>query len=56
MAFVKLHPEHTAKWVQRDAEFSKSLKEHARTRLPGFACPEWVLVVDELPVGASNGL
>ncbi|KAF9044854.1 AMP-dependent synthetase and ligase [Hymenopellis radicata] len=49
MAFVKLHPEHAAKWVKRDAEFSKTLKEHARTRLPGFACPEWVLVVDELP-------
>lgn len=51
MAFVKLHPEHESKWAGRFDAFGQSLKDHARTRLPGFACPEWVEVVDELPVG-----
>ena len=30
--------------------FEGRLKAHAKERLPGFACPEWVLIVDELPV------
>lgn len=49
MAFVILHPQHANKWAGRHHEFAKDLKEHARTRLPGFACPEWVEVVPELP-------
>ncbi|KAJ3719741.1 acetyl-CoA synthetase-like protein [Lentinula raphanica] len=49
MAFVILHPEHAAKWHNRHDEFTKDLKAHARKRLPGFACPEWVEVVPELP-------
>jgi len=49
MAFVILHSHHADRWSGRHAEFSKHLKEHARTRLPGFACPEWVEVVPELP-------
>jgi hypothetical protein len=51
MAFVILHPQHASGWAGRHHEFSKDLKEHARARLPGFACPEWVEVVPELPVG-----
>ena len=35
-------------------EFEKVLKDFARTRLPGFACPEWVRVVEDLPVSACN--
>lgn len=50
MAFVILHPQHTSRWAGRHLEFAKDLKEHAKTRLPGFACPEWVEVVPELPV------
>lgn len=50
MAFVILHPQHAGKWSDRHREFGKDLMEHARTRLPGFACPEWVQVVAELPV------
>ncbi|OBZ65771.1 Acetate/butyrate--CoA ligase AAE7, peroxisomal [Grifola frondosa] len=49
MAFVILHPSHEKKWAGRHAEFADDLKKHARARLPGFACPEWVSVVDELP-------
>ncbi|KAG6836817.1 hypothetical protein H0H93_002839 [Arthromyces matolae] len=50
MAFVVLHPQHAAKWVGRQAQFSAELKGHARKKLPGFACPEWVEVVQDLPV------
>jgi len=50
MAFVILNPQYADKWIGRYHEFSKNLKEYARTRLPGFACPEWVEVVPELPV------
>ncbi|KAJ3517367.1 hypothetical protein NLJ89_g536 [Agrocybe chaxingu] len=49
MAFVVLHPQHAAKWKGRHHEFGKDMKEHAKKRLPGFACPEWVEVVPELP-------
>ncbi|KAI1783993.1 AMP-dependent synthetase and ligase [Ganoderma leucocontextum] len=49
MAFVILHPQKGDKWAGRHAEFEKDLKAHARKRLPGFACPEWVAVVPELP-------
>ncbi|KAF8640479.1 hypothetical protein AX17_000142 [Amanita inopinata Kibby_2008] len=49
MAFVILHPQHAAHWAGRHREFEQELKKHARERLPGFACPEWVSVVPELP-------
>ncbi|TFK41006.1 hypothetical protein BDQ12DRAFT_678730 [Crucibulum laeve] len=49
MAFVILHPQHVSHWKGRHHEFEKDLKEHAKSRLPGFACPEWVEVVPELP-------
>ncbi|PCH37800.1 acetyl-CoA synthetase-like protein [Wolfiporia cocos MD-104 SS10] len=49
MAFVILHPQRAQQWVGRHAEFADALKKHARQRLPGFACPEWVEVVAELP-------
>jgi len=50
MAFVVLHPHHSPNWKGRHDEFSKELKDFAKTRLPGFACPEWVEIVPELPV------
>jgi acyl-coenzyme A synthetase/AMP-(fatty) acid ligase len=50
MAFVILHPEHAPRWAGRHHEFAEELKVYAKTRLPGFACPEWVEVVPELPV------
>jgi acyl-CoA synthetase (AMP-forming)/AMP-acid ligase II len=50
MAFVKLHPQHAKQWEHRHREFERDLKSHARKLLPGFACPEWVAIVDELPV------
>ncbi|CAA7266586.1 unnamed protein product [Cyclocybe aegerita] len=49
MAFVVLHPQHAAKWKGRHHEFGQDMKEHAKKRLPGFACPEWVEVMPELP-------
>ncbi|KAH9486780.1 Acetate/butyrate--CoA ligase AAE7, peroxisomal [Psilocybe cubensis] len=49
MAFVVLHPQHVATWRGRHHLFEKDLKAHARSRLPGFACPEWVEIVPELP-------
>lgn len=50
MAFVILRAEAAQRWAERHAEFETDLKKHARSRLPGFACPEWVQVVEDLPV------
>ncbi|KII93264.1 hypothetical protein PLICRDRAFT_384862 [Plicaturopsis crispa FD-325 SS-3] len=49
MAFVVIHPQHSARWHGRHGEFHQELKKHVRGRLPGFAHPEWVEVVKELP-------
>lgn len=49
MAFVTLHPSKTAKWENRHEEFEIDMKAHARKKLPGFATPEWVTVVPDLP-------
>uniref|UniRef100_A0A0W0G3A5 Putative AMP-dependent synthetase and ligase n=1 Tax=Moniliophthora roreri TaxID=221103 RepID=A0A0W0G3A5_MONRR len=49
MAFVILHPQHAAKWAGKHKEFEQDLIKYAKMRLPGFACPEWVEVVPELP-------
>lgn len=53
MAFVTLHPSKADKWENRHEEFGIDLKAHARKRLPGFATPEWVTVVPDLPVGTN---
>jgi acyl-CoA synthetase (AMP-forming)/AMP-acid ligase II len=50
MAFVVLHPRLVSSWKGRHNDFAKELKAHAKERLPGFACPEWVEIVQELPV------
>ncbi|QRV91219.1 AMP binding enzyme [Ceratobasidium sp. AG-Ba] len=49
MAFVILHPHKAGRWKGKNAEFEQDLREHAKKRLPGFACPEWVQIVPELP-------
>ncbi|KAJ7487394.1 hypothetical protein B0H11DRAFT_1087726 [Mycena galericulata] len=49
-AFVILKPSSVSKWKGRHEAFGQELKAYAKTRLPGFACPEWVQVVNELPV------
>lgn len=54
MAFVILRREAVDKWNGRHEEFAAELKKHARTRLPGFACPEWVQIVEELPVSLNK--
>ena len=52
MAFVILRPHRKEHWAGQHKEFEEELKRHARKRLPGFASPEWVAVVDDLPVRA----
>lgn len=54
MAFVILTPVGEKEYAGKHNEFEADLKRFARTRLPGFACPEWVRVVDELPVSLST--
>ncbi|ELU41378.1 glycosyl hydrolases family 2, sugar binding domain-containing protein [Rhizoctonia solani AG-1 IA] len=49
MAYVILHSHKVGKWKGKHAEFEADIKNHAKKRLPGFACPEWVEVVPELP-------
>jgi len=49
MAFVILTPLAEKEYAGRHLEFETELKKFARTKLPGFASPEWVRVVDELP-------
>ncbi|THH20011.1 hypothetical protein EW146_g1276 [Bondarzewia mesenterica] len=49
MAFVILRPDAVKEWAGKHPEFANALKVHARARLPGFATPEWVVVVEELP-------
>jgi acyl-coenzyme A synthetase/AMP-(fatty) acid ligase len=53
MAFVILHPQHAAQWTGRHHEFAEELKGHVKSKLPGFARPEWVEIVRELPVGKA---
>lgn len=50
MAFVILRPKYVQTWTGNHGGFEVELKRHARKLLPGFACPEWVQVVDKLPV------
>jgi acyl-CoA synthetase (AMP-forming)/AMP-acid ligase II len=49
-AFVVLHPQHSGQWERNGHNFEVALKKYARKWLPGFACPEWVEIVSELPV------
>ncbi|KAH9968801.1 acetyl-CoA synthetase-like protein [Russula dissimulans] len=49
MAYIILRPESARRWDGKHAEFSSTLKTYARERLPGFAAPEWIVVVEELP-------
>lgn len=49
MAFVILNPRGERKWKGKEDVFEKELKAFSRSRLPGFASPEWVTIVDELP-------
>ncbi|KAJ7107624.1 hypothetical protein C8R43DRAFT_905737 [Mycena crocata] len=48
-AFVILKSHAITKWDGRHDIFGQELKKHAHKRLPGFACPEWVQIVQELP-------
>ncbi|KAJ6509337.1 hypothetical protein C8R47DRAFT_965916 [Mycena vitilis] len=48
-AFIILKSDSVPKWKGRHDGFAEELKAYAKGRLPGFACPEWVQVVVELP-------
>lgn len=50
MAFIILTPAGNKEYAGRHRDFEDDLKKFAKTRLPGFACPEWVSILDELPV------
>ena len=50
MAFVILRPQFVSFWKGQHHDFAEELKAHAKKKLPGFACPEWVEIVEELPV------
>lgn len=54
MAFVILHKHHEKTWDGKHDEFAQELTRHAKARLPGFACPEWVQVVEGLPVSPHD--
>lgn len=54
MVFVILYPQKAEKWKGQHAGLEKDLKTHARKRLSGFACPERVAVVPELPVSVAS--
>ncbi|KZO98406.1 acetyl-CoA synthetase-like protein [Calocera viscosa TUFC12733] len=49
MAFIILHPHEEAKWKGKEKEFEAEIKTFARMSLAGFAVPEWVSIVKELP-------
>ena len=53
MAFVILTPKADKDYAGRHSDFEVDLKKFAKTRLPGFARPEWVRIMDELPVSLS---
>ncbi|KAJ7655017.1 hypothetical protein DFH06DRAFT_487897 [Mycena polygramma] len=48
-AFIILKSDSVPQWKGRHDVFGEELKVYAKGRLPGFACPEWVQVVVELP-------
>jgi acyl-CoA synthetase (AMP-forming)/AMP-acid ligase II len=48
-AYVILRDDAKGKWKSKAEEFEKELKEFSRGKLPGFARPEWVEVVESLP-------
>ncbi|KAL5534450.1 hypothetical protein ACEPAG_912 [Sanghuangporus baumii] len=49
MAFAILTPAAEKEYAGRHHDFEVDLKKFAKTRLPGFACPEWVRILDDLP-------
>ena len=49
MAFVILHEHSDYHPPHRHTDFEKELKRFSTKSLPGFARPEWVIVVRELP-------
>jgi len=53
MAFVILHPQRESKWKGKHETFAEDLKAHVKTSLPGFAVPEWINVVPDLPASAT---
>ena len=52
-AFVVLTPSAELQYATKHDVFERDLKAFAKGRLPGFACPEWVRVLDELPVSEN---
>lgn len=55
-AFVILKSESLDKWTGKHEDFGSDLKGWLRGKLPGFAIPEWVDVVQDLPVSYIHKL
>ncbi|KAH8919623.1 acetyl-CoA synthetase-like protein [Atractiella rhizophila] len=53
-AFVVLTPTAASKWHNNSEGFAQALKDFSRSRLPGFARPEWVQVVPEIEKSATG--
>ncbi|KAG9058685.1 hypothetical protein FS842_006022 [Serendipita sp. 407] len=49
MAWVILRPQAVEKWKSRESQFEEELKQFAKAKLPGFAVPGYVVIVNELP-------
>jgi len=56
MAYVLLHPSAVNKWTGKHDQLIEDLKGHVKTRLPGFARPEFYEIVDELPKTSTGKL
>ncbi|KIJ45585.1 hypothetical protein M422DRAFT_75032 [Sphaerobolus stellatus SS14] len=48
-AFIVLNREGQEEWSGQHKEFEEHLKKSLKGKLPGFAIPEWVYVVEDLP-------
>ncbi len=49
MAYIILREKSAPSWKGKEKEFERALIDFTKGRLPGFARPEWVEVVEQLP-------
>ena len=53
MAFVILHPQQESKWKGKHGTSAEDLKAHVKVSFPGFAVPEWINAVPDLPASEN---
>jgi len=49
-AFIVFNREGQREWADSPKEFEAHLKASLKGKLPGFAIPEWIYIVKDLPV------